>query len=104
MQTEDWEKSAIKGATISSVDSLLVNKRLLAAAFSSILYYRKIMPTVLFKTRQLDGLQFKVISDDNSKPNRDTQSVLSWIKSAFDAFEKGYVCLIHLLKFKKCGN
>jgi len=69
--------------------SVLFTKRLVTLAVSNVTYLRSLFPEEAYCTRNLDGMQLKVLIEDNQfKP---AATVASWLVAAFEALEKKYL-------------
>ncbi|XP_047497942.1 uncharacterized protein LOC125044984 isoform X4 [Penaeus chinensis] len=69
--------------------SALFVKKLLAVGLSSITYLRTLFPEGAYSDRDLDGLKLKMLQDNSDCQGANT--LISWIKSAFQALDKQYL-------------
>nr|XP_027229292.1 uncharacterized protein LOC113821064 isoform X3 [Penaeus vannamei] len=69
--------------------STLFVKKLLAVGLSSITYLRTLFPEGAYSDRDLDGLKLKMLQDNSECQGANT--LVSWIKSAFQALDKQYL-------------
>lgn len=68
-------------------DSLAYTKKLILIAISTIAYLRSILPEEVFSTKEVEKMKFKILRSKN----RDSLTLVNWIKGAFDALEKKFV-------------
>ncbi|KAL7644120.1 UNVERIFIED_CONTAM: hypothetical protein RMT77_004943 [Armadillidium vulgare] len=92
--------SSIFPTCVDTVEqSLLFVKRLVAVSVSSITYLRTIFPETSYKDLCVDGLYLKMLMDESSYEGANT--LIKWIKSSFDAVDKGY---LREMIFLVCGD
>ncbi|NXL23053.1 HORM1 protein, partial [Setophaga kirtlandii] len=78
--------------------SLMLVKRLLAVAVSSITYLRGIFPESAYGTRYMDDICVKILREDKNSPG--STQLVKWMLGCYDALQKKYVILIVIFSSK----
>ncbi|XP_072132385.1 HORMA domain-containing protein 1 [Mobula birostris] len=92
-------KNAVSAATFPSKvstehQSLVLVKRLLAVAISSITYLRGLFPEYAYGTRYLDDLCVKILREDDNCPG--SSEIVKWMMGCYDALQKKYLRMLVL--------
>lgn len=85
--------------TQTEVYSLVFIKKLFAVAVSYALFMRRIFPDSAFFDKQLDGINLKILREDNKYPG--SSKVVYWLRGCFDAIDRQYLKAASLTLFSK---
>ncbi|XP_028329373.1 zebrafish testis-expressed 38 isoform X1 [Gouania willdenowi] len=75
-------------------ESVLVVKRMVAVAVSYITYLRGIFPEDAYKSKYLEDVCLKVLTESSNTPG--ANKVVKWMMGCFDAIEKQYLQIIFI--------
>lgn len=89
-----YKKDYLNPNVRSYEESLIYTKRLIVVAISNIVYLRSVFPEEVFATKEFENLKIKIIKSKD----KDSHTLVNWLKGAFDAITKKYVNLFS----KKC--
>ncbi|XP_028648988.1 HORMA domain-containing protein 1 [Erpetoichthys calabaricus] len=82
--------------------SLMLVKRLLAVAISSITYLRGLFPERAYGTKYVEDLCVKILKQDKSCPG--SSQIVKWMLGCYDALQKKYLRTLVLTIFNDTDN
>ena len=75
------------------IESFNYTKKLIIIGISNIVYVRAVFPEDCFISRELDGLNVKILNKRHT--NLNVKKMFGWLSGAFEAMEKKYVSLFN---------